>query len=551
MRKITFLASIVLLGVIGFLPIMAHAADGTTGYAVTNAASSFGVGIIDDIGSRFQTAIKPWGDTFLHYGKVLFWALVPISLVWSMGRRVFEHGNSGLEPIGDFIKFSITMGFYYWLLNNGFKIGDAILHSLESMAGTAGGVHASLRPGQILQVGFDILNKSIDSALESSWHQIPEKIVYLASGFICLLVSGLISINMLICLVSAWVLLYAGVLILGFGATSWTSDMAIGYFRSVLSASLRIAGMILVIGIGSNVMSQYVNTFKQNAATLHDSAVMILITIVMYLLSNKVPDMLAGLAHGNASHSGGISGGQAIAGLAAATATMAGATKMLAAAATGGVSSGIGAVQAALSASRESNEDAAANNLINALSGSGSEAGSGYDPAAGSAADAATDTAAGASAGAAADPAADATTSSGAGTADPAASTSKPKSTAGHLWAGTKEVARQKMEAANKRIEEGTLGGRVKAATESQARMARAEKMENHFSQQALAAGHSPDIAEQAGLAGSSIIRSGGSVDDAQKAVSKILSEAARPDIPMQEEPTMQDSMSGEKEASA
>jgi len=54
---------------------------------------------------------------------------------------------------------------------------------------------------------------------------------------------------MLLLLISGWILAYAGVFFLGFGGSRWTSDMAISYFKTVLSVAAQLLTMVLLVGV--------------------------------------------------------------------------------------------------------------------------------------------------------------------------------------------------------------------------------------------------------------------------------------------------------------
>ena len=67
-----------------------------------------------------------------------------------------------------------------------------------------------------------------------NWLQ-PESIVApIIIAVIILIVCALIAVNMILLLCAAWIVLYAGLIFLGFGGCRWTSDMAINYYRTVL-----------------------------------------------------------------------------------------------------------------------------------------------------------------------------------------------------------------------------------------------------------------------------------------------------------------------------
>jgi len=64
----------------------------------------------------------------------------------------------------------------------------------------------------------------------------------------------MIAINMLIVLVSAWVLAYAGIFFLGFGGSRWTHEIALNYYKSVLGLAAKMMTMLLIIGVGANFL---------------------------------------------------------------------------------------------------------------------------------------------------------------------------------------------------------------------------------------------------------------------------------------------------------
>jgi type IV secretion system protein TrbL len=70
---------------------------------------------------------------------------------------------------------------------------------------------------------------------------------------IILVVLTLVGVNMLLLLISGWILAYAGSFFLGFGGSRWTSDMAITYFKTVLGVGAQLFAMVLLVGIGKSL----------------------------------------------------------------------------------------------------------------------------------------------------------------------------------------------------------------------------------------------------------------------------------------------------------
>ena len=68
---------------------------------------------------------------------------------------------------------------------------------------------------------------------------------------------AVVAANVLLALVNAWVLAYAGIFVLGFGGARWTSDIAINYFRSVAGIALKLMTITLLVGIAMSIIDGY------------------------------------------------------------------------------------------------------------------------------------------------------------------------------------------------------------------------------------------------------------------------------------------------------
>ena len=79
----------------------------------------------------------------------------------------------------------------------------------------------------------------------SGWSPVDSMVGVVLSGCIMLALAT-IAVNMLLLLISGWILMYAGIFFLGFGGSRWTSDMAINYFKTVLGLAVQLLVMILL-----------------------------------------------------------------------------------------------------------------------------------------------------------------------------------------------------------------------------------------------------------------------------------------------------------------
>jgi len=296
-------------------------------FALDASAEVSSQGLMDDVLKKFKDQAMGWGDTFKSYASWLFWTLATISLVWTFGMMALRKADIG-EFFAEFIRFAIFVGFFWWLLDNGPIFAKAIIDSLTQIGGVANkklGYEPELTPSGIVDIGFEAIAHSIEKA------SIMSPVTSLA-GFVfafgILLLAVMIGINMLMLLISAWILAYAGIFILGFGGSKWTNEMALNYYKTVLGIGLQLMTMLLLVGIGKTIMREYFKSVSTNPA-ITEMAVVFVVAFIVYQLSSKVPPMIAGMVSGGGGGGMGIgsfAGGAAIgaavgASMAVATAT--------------------------------------------------------------------------------------------------------------------------------------------------------------------------------------------------------------------------------------
>jgi P-type conjugative transfer protein TrbL len=308
-----------------------------------------GQNIFDDVENKYKTAASAWSTALTARASWLFWVLSLISMVWTHGMLLFRKADIA-EFYGEFIRFIVFTGFFWWLLTNGPTMAIDIIDSLQILGGTASGVTGTT-PSSIVDVGFKIFNTVVQQSSIASPVMSTAGIIM---AIIVIAILALIAANMLILLVSGWILAYAGVFYLGFGGRRWTSDIAIAYFKTVLNIGVQLMTMILLVGIGQQFINAYYSQMDANI-NLNDMAAMLVSAIVLLVLVNKIPPLIGNIAQGGGAHSlgGGFGSGSAIAaaGVAGAAAAMAGS------AAVAGAANIAGGAQAVMAAAKQASQN--------------------------------------------------------------------------------------------------------------------------------------------------------------------------------------------------
>lgn len=290
MKKSIYILFIVAIGILLFIPDIANAES---------------VGVFSDVQDRFEQAVSRTSTTITNQANWLFWVLAAISLVWTGITLVFRKGDIS-DFFAEFIRFIIFIGFFNWLLNNGHQMAKDILSSFSTLGSSAIGESDTLNPSGIMDIGFNLWERTYPSVSELSLKQIiPAYLIVIA----VVIIVGLIAVNVLLLNVSAWIFAYAGVFVLGFGGSRWTSDIAISYFKQLLNLGLQILSMIIIVGIGKTFISVMLD--KVSTFIFFDFVVILLCVIVLLYLVNKIPPMVGSLAGGFGNGGAGMLGGGA------------------------------------------------------------------------------------------------------------------------------------------------------------------------------------------------------------------------------------------------
>ena len=324
-------------------------------FSVSAHAAINNAGVLDTILLQYQAASATWGTVILARATWLFWVLAIISMVWTFGMMALRKADIA-EFFAEFIRFTVTTGFFWWLLSNGPAMATGLMDSLRTIAANASGNPTTLTPSGIVDIGFDIFFKVLDQS--SIWSP-TDSLCGILISTVVLVVLALVAVNMLILLISGWILAYAGIFILGFGGAKWTSEMAIGYFKSVLGVALQLMTMVLLVGIGKSFVDQYYAAMSAGIS-LKELGVMLVVAVVLLALVTRVPPQIGSLSGGNTGALGsGFGAGAALGAAAVAGAAIAAAGAAIASGATS-MGGGAQALMAAFSKANASESGSSA-----------------------------------------------------------------------------------------------------------------------------------------------------------------------------------------------
>lgn len=273
----------------------------------SNAFAADG-GFADNILDTYRSAVKAWSGKFNTYASYLFVFLGVCSLTWTFGFMAMKRADFG-EIFAELIRFIVTFGFFFFLLKNsidGIAFVPKIIDSFSQMAANAGGLSdSSLSPTDIMNIGFDLFNNT----KPGFWDGPIDSIVLFIFTFFVMIITCLIAVEILLLLVSAWILAYGGIIFLGFGGSQWTSSIAINYYKSILSLSVQLFATLLLIGIGKNFLTTFSANIMSGDVTYSEYAITCVAIFIIYMLIKKIPPLFASVISGMGIGQHGLSAG--------------------------------------------------------------------------------------------------------------------------------------------------------------------------------------------------------------------------------------------------
>lgn len=272
-------------------------------FAASASAELSNQGMLDKVVEAFSARAKGWQTVLMNAATWLFWTLGTISLAWTGGMMVLRKADLG-EFFAEFIRFILFFGFFLWLLRNGPEFTHSIIGSMQQLGAQAGGL-PSATPSGIVDIGFNIWHLAVQNL--SGWSIVDSLVAAMLSAAILLLLAA-IAVNMLLLLISAWMLMYAGIFFLGFGGSRWTSDMAISYYKTVLGLGVQLLAMTLLVGIGSDLLSTFYGKLSPGKPNFEELSVILVFCLALLMLTTRIPAMVAGIITGGSGASSGIGG---------------------------------------------------------------------------------------------------------------------------------------------------------------------------------------------------------------------------------------------------
>lgn len=275
------------------LPILlAMALFGSDAHAAVEPSDSMDV--LDGVLDQVQMSSLKWQPIISQYASWLFWTLVAVSMSWTFGVMALRKADLA-EFFAEFIRFIVFTGFFWWLLNIGPDFAQDIISSLVNV-----GSDATADPDwyytvtDMISDGLKIFDAQVDMTKVG---ETDTNLIRVGIALSLLIALADIGITLALTMISGWVVAYAGVFVLGFGGSRWTSDIAISYYKTALGVGLNLMTTILLTETASAIFkAAEPNLGQMMSLNINDMAKLLILALTLSYLVHRLPSMISRLA---------------------------------------------------------------------------------------------------------------------------------------------------------------------------------------------------------------------------------------------------------------
>lgn len=313
------------------------------------------VSLIDDLMDKFKSVANSQSKVFQSMAASIFKICALIG-IFMIGVHAALSRASMEDIIKEFILYLLFACLCFiaikhydewtgWLIKLEMKIAGRMNTSIPGVSpgdyNTGGAEQMGLGP---VQAAIDFLILILKAISGFGWKEIALALAYFLLGIIIVGLMAMMSARLFVVICESLIAMNLGVILLGLGAWTSTKDYAINHLKYCAATFLKLLSMHFVIYLGLALLSMLHQqlTTDEDDISLGMIAIATVLTLILYIISQSVPQIIAGMING-VNTSSGIGFRAALAGTGMAVATISNVPMATAAAFSSGVQNARGA----------------------------------------------------------------------------------------------------------------------------------------------------------------------------------------------------------------
>lgn len=288
--------------------------------------------ILNDIVRDYESIAAAWFTALFPIAQAVFWTLVAIELVWSAMWWAIDR-EDGLTVVTALLRKVVAVGFFYALLLSGNTWIPAVVSGFRQAGSTASGL-PDLNPTGVFDQGLALANAILNAVeglglLEGLF----PSLVAVFTALVVVVAFAIIAAQLLVALVESFIVIGAGILLIGFSGSRWTKFFTERYLSYVASVGVKLFVLYLIMGVGVSIAARWVPVIERGGFSpipffyvMGGSLVFLFLTwhipsvagsmmagaVSLSLADALVPGAMATRASGAVVHSGALLGGMVL-----------------------------------------------------------------------------------------------------------------------------------------------------------------------------------------------------------------------------------------------
>jgi type IV secretion system protein TrbL len=289
--------------------------------STSSFAQDAGFHLLDTIDGKFAAKAGQWDATIRVYANRLFWMLATADFCFLCATFVLDKKEMD-DMLASVIRKLMTLGFFWFVLRTSTQWIPQIIESFTQIGKQAGGATATT-PDSVAVSGYSAAMATFQALSDlGTMEKVGAVLPAVFMALLIFLAFLFVAAQLLVCKIETSIAVGAGIILLGFGGSKWTTDMASKYMQYSVATGLKLMLMYLLIGMGQTLFTDLKiiggDQFFQSLLVTCGSA------LTYAFLATKIPAIASGMMSGSPSLSAGdmagamIGAGAAMAGLGAA-----------------------------------------------------------------------------------------------------------------------------------------------------------------------------------------------------------------------------------------
>lgn len=242
--------------------------------------------------NNYRNAAAQWVPLITAYAQRLFWLLAILDFTYMGITLILKNGD-----LHDFafnlVRKILFFGFFYALLINGNAWMMAIINSFRTIAANVPGGAASITPGAILELSFDVYMAACQKMSITN----PQSWMIGVAGLGIIIMGALMTAVQVLVLIEMFLAIVVGQIALGFGGSEWSKDYAISYVKYIISVGMKLMAVQLIAAMAVNMFTGWAN-IPANQFNLHEVVALVIAMLLLFIIMKTVPEIISGIISG-------------------------------------------------------------------------------------------------------------------------------------------------------------------------------------------------------------------------------------------------------------